>query len=404
MNHNQLSFRIALRYLFAKKSHSAVNVISMVSVAGVAVATIAMVCVMSVFNGFADLAGSRLSVADPDIRITPRSGKVIADADSVVTALAGLDVVAEALPVIQEQALAVYHDAQMPVTVKGVPDGYAKVSRLATAIIDGEMRSPDSLGVYTTLSVGVAMKLGARPSFYDPLAIYVPRRRGRYNPANPMTGFRSDSLIVSGVYEIDQPEYDKDIVVVPLDVARALLDYDSEASAVEVALRRGAGTEAAVERIASVLGPEYQVADRQRQQEDSFRMINIEKWITLLMLAFILVIASFNIVSTLTMLIVEKRDSTAIMHALGAPESMTGRIFFFEGWLISLVGGAAGIVAGVALVLAQQWGGFIKLAGNAAQLSIQAYPVRLAGGDLIIIFAIVAVIGFLTGLIGLRRR
>ncbi len=400
----RLSIRIALRYLFAPKSHNAVNVISAIAMAGVAVAAMAMVCIMSVFNGFSDLASARLSIIDPELRLSPREGKVIENADSVIAELSSIPQIANALPVIQEQALAVYGDVQLPVTIKGVPPEYNRASSIDKAIIDGEFRSPDNLGDYATLSVGASIRLGARPSQYEPLAIHVPKRMGRYNPANPMASFRSDSLLVSGVYEIDQPEYDKDFIIIPIEAARRLLDYTTHASSIEVSLRYGTNAQDAKDIIRQAIGDRFMISDRQEQQQESFRMINIEKWVTLLMLAFILVIASFNIISTLSMLIIEKRESTAIMRSLGANDGLVKRIFFFEGWMISVTGGIIGIIIGVALVLAQQWGGFIKLGGDASQMSIHEYPVRLAIPDLAIILAIITAIGFVTGAIALMRR
>lgn len=397
-----LSLRIALRYLFARKSHTAVNVISMISMAGVAVATMAMVAVMSVFNGFTDLAMERLSSIDPDLKVTPLRGKVIVDGDSLAMAIEAIDGVAVARPVVEEQALAMYHDRQMPVTVKGITADYDSVAPLSHAVIDGALLPGDSATTFSTISVGVALQFGATPSFYDPLTIFVPERTGRYNPANPAASFRSDSTVVSGVFEIDQAEYDADYIFMPLDRVRDLLDYYTEATAVEIAIAPGADPAAVKAAVSAAVGPGNKVADRREQQEQAFRMINIEKWVTLVMLAFILVIASFNIVSTLSMLIIEKRDNTSIMRALGAPLRLVRRVFMFEGWLVSLFGGIAGIIAGIALVLAQQHFKFIKLGGDSSMLTIDAYPVRLYWGDLVVIFAIVAAIGLVTGAVASR--
>lgn len=398
-----LALRIALRYLFARKSHTAVNVISMVSMAGVAVATMAMVAVMSVFNGFTDLAMDRLSVIDPSLKVTPLSGKVIADGDSLAAALEKIDGVAVARPVIEEQALAMYHDRQMPVTVKGITADYNNVAPLSEAIIDGELiAGSDSSTTMVTIAVGVALQFGATPSFYDPLTIFVPERLGRYNPSNPAASFRSDSTVVSGVFEIDQAEYDADYIFMPLDRVRDLLDYYTEATAVEIALTDDANAAAVKQAVISAVGPTMKVADRREQQEQAFRMINIEKWVTLVMLAFILVIASFNIVSTLSMLIIEKRQSISIMRALGAPLRLVRRIFLLEGWLVSSVGGLAGLALGTALVLVQQHFKIIKFGGDASMLTIDAYPARLELPDLVIIMAIVALIGLATGTIASR--
>ena len=388
-----VSLRIALRYLFSKKSSNAVNVISIISIAGVAVASMAIVCVLSVFNGFSDLAYSRLSIVDPQIKIVPRSGKIIQSADSLAETLISMAEVRHAAATIEDQALAMFRNRQMPIQLKGVPSDYDSVTGIARTIIDGMYIQNDGIYNYATLSVGTAMKLVARPEFDDVLAIYAPRRRGNINPANPMAAFRSDSLLVGGVYMVEENDHDASTVIVPMDVARHLLDYTTEASAIEVALQDGVDERTAAAAISAALGQDYNVLTRLQQEEQSFKMIEIEKWITFLMLAFILVIASFNVISTLSMLIIEKSDNMVTLKALGAPQGMIRRIFVWEGWLISLVGGVSGVIMGVALCLAQQWGGVIKLSGDPSQLSITEYPVRVAPADLCVVLLLVVLTG-----------
>ena len=405
----RLPFSIAFRYLVAHKSHSAVNIISIISMAGVAVATVAMVVVMSVFNGFTDLAEGRLGFVDPQLKILPVDGKFIDDADSLAEAVARVEGVAAAVPVVEDQALAMYHDRSMPVIVKGLPEGYdGTVVDIGCTVIDGVFGAddaPDSLGLTpcsAVVSVGVALQLGTRPSFYDPLTLFVPRRHGRYNPANPAAAFLSDTTIVSGITEVDQAEYDGNYIYIPLSVARDLLDLYTEGSAVEIALSPGVNQDKIQECVVKAVGPRYRVLDRRHQQEQAFRMINIEKWVTLLMLAFILVIASFNIISTLSMIIIEKTGSIAVMRAMGASRTMLKQVFMIQGWLVSLIGGVAGVLIGLALSLAQQYGEFIKIGGDPANLAVSTYPVRVAPVDLLVILAIVAVIGLVTGLISAR--
>lgn len=395
------SFRIAVRYLLSRKSMGAVNVISRISVAGVAVATAATLCVLSVFNGFSELAASRLSKLDPELRIEPAEGKTIADADSLAAAIGAMEGVSRALPVVEERALAVYDGRQMPVTMMGVADGFGDMTAIDDIIIDGEYLQADGDYSCATLSVGSAISLAARPGFRAMLRLYAPRRRGRVNPANPMASFRADSLIVSGVYELEQSEYDADRVIVPLQVARRLLDYTTEATAIAVGTcRSDAGATAS--RLRAALGPDYIVKNRLQQQEQSFRMIAVEKWITFVMLAFIVVVASFNVVSTMSMLIIEKRDNMATLSAMGATPRMIRGIFMWESWLISLAGGLAGIVLGVALCLAQEWGGFIKLGGDPSQLSVTVYPVSLSGADIAVVLAMTAAVGLLIGMVATR--
>lgn len=391
-----VSLRIAIRYLFSKKTHNAVNVISLISLAGVAVTTMAIVCVLSVFNGFSDLSEAHLSILDPDLKITPVEGKSISSVDSLISEMERIDGVDVAIPTIEEQALAIYGERQMPVMIKGVPSEYEHTTDIRSIVIDGDFYLADSVASYATLSVGAAIGLGATPSFYRYLGIYMPKREGRVNVANPMTAFRADSLIVGGVYQVAQAEYDADMVILPLENAARLLDYNDEATAIEVTLQPSADVVEMMGLLQTLLGDGFVVKDRLRQQEQSFRMIEIEKWITFLMLAFILIIASFNIISTLSMLVIEKIDNINTLHSLGATSTMISRIFLLEGWLISIVGGIAGTILGVILTLAQQWGGFIKLSGDSSAMSIDHYPVRLDVMDLLVVMGLVIIIGFFT--------
>jgi ABC-type lipoprotein release transport system permease subunit len=352
--------------------------------------------VLSVFNGFSDLSAAHLSLLDPDLKITPLEGKSISSVDSLISEIEQIDGVDVAIPTIEEQALAIYGDRQMPVMIKGVPPEYENTTDIKSIVIDGDFCLTDSIASYATLSVGAAIGLGATPSFYRYLGIYMPKREGRVNVANPMTAFRSDSLIVAAVYQVAQAEYDTDMVMLPFENAARLLDYDDEATAIEVKLKSSVNLSKVATQMQTILGDGFVVKDRLRQQEQSFRMIEIEKWITFLMLAFILIIASFNIISTLSMLVIEKSENIYTLHSLGATSTMISRIFMLEGWLISIVGGIAGIIIGVILTLAQQWGGFIKLSGDPSALSIDHYPVRLDVMDLFVVMGLVIVIGFFT--------
>lgn len=379
-----LALRIALRYLRAKKSHNAVNVISLISLCGVAVATAAIVIVLSVFNGFNDLAASHLSALDPELKATPLSGKVFPQADSLARVITQLPQVAAATPVIEERALLVAPAGQMPVVIKGViEDEYPEVVGVNSTIIDGAPIGPgtvpDGCPPPMHIAVGVAVETGLRPSVESMAELYVPRRRGRLNPANPAAAYRRAEFTAAGVFRIEQPEYDADHVIIPLDDARSLLDYsDGEASALEIRLEPGTQESDARRAIGAVLGPDFEIRDRLRQQEAAFRMIAIEKWLTFAMLIAILLIAAFNILSTLSLLVIEKRDDAATLRALGAPASLTAAVFRWEGALISLAGGVIGIVLGSVLSLCQQHFGWVKLSGDPSLLSTAAYPVRLA--------------------------
>lgn len=398
-----LALRIALRYLFAKKSHRVVNVIAVISMAGVAVATMAIIVVLSVFNGFTDLAHSHLAAIDPEVKISPRQGKVIDCADSLAAVLEQRPDVEAAAVILQERALLLAGDYQMPVVFRGLdPAKVRRVTDIDAVIIDGVYADfnsmPDSIAGMQA-AVGVAVNLGLRPSPYAAGMIYVPKRKGRINPANPAAAYRSLQVAMTGVVQIDQPEYDADFVFIPLSCARQLLDYRAgEGSAVEVKAARGVSPDQLAESLARDF-PQYLVQGRIEQQADTFRMISVEKWVTFLMLVFILLVAAFNIVSTLSLMVIEKRSDMATMRALGAPLSMTRAIFVAEGWLITAVGGIVGLVLGIALSLLQQYGGIVKLAADPSALTIDVYPVRLEWVDVAVVFFAILVTGLLIGLL-----
>lgn len=392
------ALRIAIRYLFSKKTHNAVNIISLVAVTGVAVATMAIVCILSVFNGFSDLAARQLSRLDPEVKITPASGKTISNGDSLASVIASLPQVAAAVPTIQEQALAIFDQRQIPITLKGITDDFQSINSIDSLIIDGAFSLRNRELSYATLSVGASMSLKAYPGDFRWLRIYAPKRTGRINTSNPMSAFRTDSMLVGGVFRVEQQEYDADMIIIPLENARQLLQYTTEASAIEVSLTPGVPATEAITQIKRIIGTDYSVKDRMAQQEQSFRMISVEKWITFVMLAFILVIASFNIISTLSMLVIEKDENIRTFNALGASQSVIARVFMLEGWLISIAGGCIGIITGVALCLIQQYFGVIKLNADPSTLTIDAYPVIVNWLDLLIVFALVFIIGLLTSL------
>lgn len=396
------AFRIAVRYLLAKKSHTAVNVISYISMAGIAVAAMAMICVLSVFNGFSQLAADRLSMVDPDIKVTSVDSRVIPDADSLAAAIASLPGVRASLPTLSAEALAIYGEAQIPVNLVGVPKGFGEISALNSLVIDGQMDSTTYDMGGAVLSVGAAIQLEAHPSPERSLYLTVPRRLGRINPAFPMAAFATDTLIVSGVYQTNQTELDNNMLFIPLADARRLLDYTTEATAIEIGVDPDAAVGDVVSAVESAIGDGYLVADRLRQQSHSFRMISIEKWITFLMLVFVLIMASFNILSSLSMLIIEKEESLMILSSIGAPESMLRRIFLNQGVLVAVAGGFIGITIGVVLCLLQQHYGLITLAGDHSQMSIVTYPCVLRVTDILITAGAVLAIGFMAGFISSR--
>ena len=402
-----LPLKIACRYLVSKKGHQAVNIISIVAVGGVVVATAALICVLSVFNGFRGLIMGKLAMLDPQIAITATLGKTINDADSVIEVVSALPGVERAVPVIEDQALAIYAQLQMPVRLKGVPDDYNTMNLMDSVIVDGSWKLRDQVSRYAVAGAGPAVRLMVRPDFLGMVRLYAPQRQGRVNIANPMGAFRQDSLFVSGIFQLQQNSYDADLIYVPLEMARELFDYETEATQVEVKLAPGANEQGAMSAISQALGNSYQVKNRLMQQREAYRLVNIEKWMAFLLLAFILVIATFNVISTLSLLIIEKDDSIATLRALGANDRQISRIFVLQGWLITLVGAMTGVVIGLLLCLGQQRFGWLRLSGDPANMIINAYPVEVQWTDVLITFALVAAVGLLTSMVTaliMRRR
>lgn len=406
-----LAPRISLRYLFSKKSHSAVNIISYVSIAGVALATAAMVIVLSVFNGFSEFAETKFSRFDPDLMIQATKGKVISGADSMASALLAVEGVAAASPIIEELAFATAGERQMPVVMRGIAPESRMHTSLSRIMIDGQpllsdaSESDDSTTAFTYAlsSVGVANGLRTTPSYPNIVRLYEPKRTGRINPSSPMTSFRADSMLISGVYQVEQQEYDTDMLIVPLSTARRLLDYTDEASMIEVSVACGNDVRRVKAAIAAILPADIAVKDRLEQQDEAFRMISIEKWVTLAMLIFIMVIASFNILSTMSMMIVEKQPNHSILLAMGAPLNMISRVYAWLSFQITAAGGILGLGLGLGLSLVQQFGGLIKLnAADPSAMSITVYPVRVEAVDILVVAAIVAAVGGMVSLLMYR--
>lgn len=374
--------------------------LSYISMAGIAIASMAMVIVLSVFNGFSDFTASKISRFSAPLTVTPLSGKVIANGDSLIEAIETVAGVERASAVVTERAFAVADDRQSPLILCGIDPGGVTASMLPGVIIDGEPLLEDGDGYFPATavsSVGVANTLHAFPAIPVNVNIYEPRRHSRLNPANPLAAFRCDSVIVAGVYRIDQNEFDNDYLFVPLQFARTLLGYDTEATSIEVAVTESADVNNVAKAISAKIGGNCRVADRIGQQQDAFRMINVEKWISLVMLIFILVVATFNVLSIMSIMIIEKRGNSSVMMALGATSGTIRNIFGSLSLLITVIGGVAGVIVGVTLSLLQQCFGFIKLgADDPSQLSIDAYPVSVAPADLLIVIAVITGIGLLT--------
>lgn len=391
-----LPARIAWRYLRAPKSHSAVSAISIISVVGVAVATAAIVCVLSVFNGFRGLLNSSLDTLAPDVLVTPVSGKTFHDSDSLLSLIRDVEGVETAMASVCDNALAISEGREMPVYIRGVePKLYAAITAIDSIMVEGEGMASFS-GNDGVISVGIARQLGVYPPTEEPLYIFAPKREGRVNLANPMMSFVTDSLAVIGVFQAMQSDYDENTVVCDITIARELFQYEDECTSVEVKGSPGVAPRLLAAKIADKLGGGATVKDRGEQQEMNFRMISIEKWVTFLLMVFILMIASFNIISTLCMLIIEKQQSLATLASLGMTRRAIGATFRWESLLVTLIGGVAGVAIGLLLCLLQQHLGIIKLSGDPSTMVVAAYPVTVEWGDIFLALAPVAVIGMLT--------
>lgn len=391
-------FYIAKRYLFSKKSHNAINVISTVSVCGVAVATMALVCALSVLNGFVSLVSSMLSNFDPELKIVPAHGKVFDPSEPAIQQVKVLPEVALWCEVLQDNAQVRYRDRQLTAVVKGVDESFGQLTRIDSILIDsrdGKFVLADEVVNYATLGVGTAFALGVRPNYADPLEIYAPKRDEKVNMANPVASLNLEYAFVGGVYATNQQMYDENFLLIPLSMARSLFRYEKEVSAVELALRPGTNLNSVKSQIKSLLGENFWVKDRYEQQEASFKMMQGEKWMIFLILCFILVLALFNVIGSLSMLMIEKKEDVRTLRNLGADDRLIRRIFLFEGWMISSLGALVGIGIGLALCLVQQEFGILKLGEAAGSFVIDAYPVRVEAGDIVLVFLTVLIIGFL---------
>jgi len=396
-----LSFYIAKRYLFSKKSHNAINIISLTAVCGVAVATMATVCALSVFNGFQGFAVGMFSAFDPEIKITPVKGKVFnpeTDLFAKVRSLPEIDLISESL---EDNALLSYQGREVPIILKGVGSKFADMTDFKSILIDGSLELERGESNYSLLGLGIANNLSVNPSFLYPMEVYMPKRKTAVNLTDPSKSVSNDYIYIAGVFRTNQSIYDNNYLIVPIRLARELLDYETEVSAWEIKLKQGVSVHSVQNQIQTILGKDFKVKDRYQQQEDSYKMVSIEKWVTFLMLCFILLIAIFNVTGSLSMLIIEKQSDVITLRNMGADNRLISRIFLFEGWMISIVGGFAGIVIGVLLCLGQQHFGWLKL-GTGDNFAVDAYPIIVSFTDLLFVLFTVLITGFLSVLYPVR--
>ncbi|MDE7086049.1 MAG: FtsX-like permease family protein [Prevotella sp.] len=391
-------FYIARRYLFSNKSTHAINVISGISVVGVAVATMALVVTLSVFNGFHDLVASFFTQLDPQLKVTPVKGKTALASDPVLTQLRQLPQVEVATECLEEQVLAVYGDRQMMVRVKGVENNFDRLTHIRE-ILEGngdfELHAADMN--YGIPGLGVAYQLGLGYTYEHPLKIFAPRRQGQLNMANPTEGFVVDELYSPGVvFCMKQGKYDKNYILTSIDFMRQLFDLQGRLSSLELRLKPGSDFDAVKQQMQQIAGDRFHVHDRYEQQDDTFRIMKVEKLIAYVFLTFILIIACFNIVGSLSMLIIDKKDDVVILRNLGATDRQITRIFLFEGRMISAIGAVVGILLGLLLCWLQQQYGLVRLGSSEGSFVVDAYPVSVHPWDIVLVFVTVLAVGFLS--------
>ena len=398
MSYSPVEFYIAWRYLFSKKGHNAINIISGISAGAVAVVTAAMICVLSVMNGFGALVEQMFSEFDPVLMVVPAEGQTLrTDTAPVLSLYAREDIEAVSMQ-LEQTALIRYKDHQLPARVMGVDSLFARTAHMDAIITDGFYSVWDGAFDRAVLGRGLAAQIGINAHFTGALHLYAPERTGKINLLRPDKALRHEHAFIAGTFAVNQIEYDDQLMLVSLPLAQRLFDYDAH-TASALRIQPKANNKSAIinlkSQISKALGEGYRVLDRYEQQTDFFRILRIEKLLTILLLVFILLIASFNIIGSLSMLIIDKRDDIRMLSHMGANESMIRRIFLLEGWLISSLGTLSGMVIGVLICLGQQHFGWLKL-GSGSDYVISAYPVMVLWTDVLLVAVIVLLLGFIT--------
>ncbi len=391
-------FYIARRYLFSKKSTHAINVISLISVLGVAVATMALVVVLSGFNGFSDLVASFFTNFDPQLKIEATKGKAMPADDPLLVKVKHLPGVEVATECVQDQALAVYHNKQAMVTVKGVEDNFDSLTHISNILYgDGDFTLHVANLQYGVIGIRLAQDLGTGVTWQDYLQIYAPQREGQYDASNPTNAFVKDSLVSPGaLFQVKQSKYDQGYIITSIDFARRIFNRQGEITSLELRMKPGVDIDNAKEEIQAILGDKYKVLDRYEQQADTFNIMRIEKLFAYVFLTFILMVACFNIIGSLSMLIIDKKNDVITLRNLGATDGQIRRIFLFEGRMISAAGAVIGIVLGLILCWLQQTYGLVQLGDQAGNFVVNAYPISVHPEDILLIFLTVILVGWLS--------
>ena len=390
-------YYIARRYLFSKKSHNAINIISIISVCGVAFTTMALVCTLSVFNGFQDLVASFFTSFDPQLKIIPVEGKVFYKDDPAIRQLRNDKDIALFSECLEDNALAIYRNRQVMVHIKGVGDQFSELTDIDKLLYgDGSFVLHADVLQYGVPGIRLANSLGLGAYFEDPPQIYAPKKGAQINLSNPAASFSQSELYSSGVvFSVNQEKYDNNYILTSIDFARNLFDQPDMVSSIDLKLREGVDVDQAKSRIQLLLGEErFKVLDRYEQQADIFRIMRVEKLIAYIFLTFILLIACFNIIGSVSMLIIDKKDDVRTLRNLGANDNQIIRIFLYEGRMISAMGAVIGLISGLGLCWLQQTYGLIKMGSSEGMFLVDAYPVSVYWGDLLLVFITVLLIGF----------
>ncbi len=394
---------IAGRYLFAKKSHNVINIISAISAVGMAIGTAALIIILSIYNGFDELVKSTLSNVEPDILITPAKGKVFIPEGEAFDRIKANPMIGEYDLILQENVFVDYDGHQGIAKAKGVDSAFEAESPLAEHITNGEFSLHKGQLPQMVVGAGLAYKMGMNPAFLASAELYFPIRDRNFSLANPAASIETVRMRPSGIFSVNQ-QIDDDLMIVPIEEMRKLLGYEEEVSGVEIRLAEGSTAKdirSAIKHIQKELGPEFKVLDRFRQNPSLYKMMRYEKAAIFLILIFVIIIIALNIFGSITMLIIEKKDDIETYRSLGATDQMLRHTFTLEGWLISLLGLAAGLVIGIGFSLAQQHFGFIKMPGS---FLVNAYPVILQWQDVLATIAGVALIGYIIALLPVRRN
>ena len=393
-------FYIARRYLFSKKSHNAINVISGVSVCGVALATLALVCTLSVFNGFQDLVTTMFTAFDPEIKITSATGKVFDAQDERIQSLKELSEIEVFSESLEDNAMVQYKGRQTMVVIKGIEDNFNQLTAIDSILYGrGDWILHDEVVDYAIPGIELVSVLGTGIRFLDPLEVYAPKRGVKINVANPSTSFESSYLHSSGlVFAVNQQKYDASYILTSLSFARDLFQYETEVSSIELKLSANADVNEIKSEAKRILGSDFLVQDRFEQQADTYRIMKVEKLISYVFLSFILLIACFNVIGSLSMLIIDKRNDVVTLRNLGADDQLISRVFLFEGYMITFFGALIGVALGLLLCFVQQEFGLISLGNgsSAGAFVVDAYPVSVYAADVILVLITVLVTGFLS--------